>query len=94
MIVYGQHNAAFYKSRFWLNKAIKKIATSVVGIDLYETGVHHLKERGFEVMVPDAQCFNFGRIFDVIVSGDVVEHLDNFDGFFENCKRHMLSQIN
>lgn len=87
-----QHNAANYKSRFWLHKAIKKIAASVVGIDLYETGVNYLKERGFDVIVADAQCFNLKRVFDVIVAGDVVEHLDNFDGFFESCKRHMNSQ--
>ena len=85
-----QHNPRNYNSRYWLHKAIKKVAASVVGIDLYEIGVHYLKERGFDVIVADAQCFNLGRIFDVIVAGDVVEHLDNFDGFFNSCKRHMF----
>ena len=86
------HNPKNYNSRYWLHKAIASSAASVVGIDFYEAGVHYLKERGFDVIVADAQCFNLGRIFDVIVAGDLIEHLENFDGFFESCKRHMHSK--
>ena len=84
-----QHNPLNYKSKYWLHKAILKTAASVVGIDLYEKGVRYLRGQGFNVILADAQCFDLGRIFDVIVAGDLIEHLENFDGFLESCKRHM-----
>jgi len=87
-----QHNPRNYSSKCWLHKAIASVAASVVGIDLYEAGVNYLKERGYDVIVADAQCFDLGRTFDVIVAGDIIEHLENFDGLFESCKRHMHSQ--
>lgn len=83
------HNPENYKSRFWLHKALKEVASSLVGIDIYEDGVEYLKERGFDIVCADAQAFDLGRTFDVIVAGDLIEHLENFDGFLESCKMHM-----
>lgn len=84
-----QHNPRNYGSKYWLHKAIASVAESIVGVDLYEAGVEYLNKGKFNVIVADVQCFNLNRTFDVIVAGDVIEHLENFDGFLESCKRHM-----
>lgn len=83
------HNPEQYKSRYWVHKALKEIASDLIGLDLYADGVAYLRERGFNVIVGDATAFDLGRQFDVIVAGDVMEHLDDFAGFLESCKKHM-----
>ena len=50
------------------------------------------RAKGFNVIHGDACNFDLGRKFDVIIAGDLIEHLDNFSGFFESCKRHMHEQ--
>jgi len=84
-----QHNPENYKSRFWLHKALKSVARSLEGIDLYEPGVSYLNSIGFNVSLGDAQAINKDRKYDVIVAGDLIEHLEDFSGFFESCKKHL-----
>jgi len=84
-----QHDPQSYRSRFWLHKAIAAVAKSVVGMDLHEQGVQTLKAQGFNVIAGDAENFDLGRTFDVIVAGDIIEHLGDLNGFFKSCKRHL-----
>ncbi len=84
-----QHDPRNYRSRFWLHKAIREVARSVVGVDLYAEGVERLRSLGFDVELADAQDFDLGRRFDVIVVGDLIEHLDDLGGLLESCVRHM-----
>lgn len=86
-----QHNPEAYKSRYWLHKAIKSVASSVLGMDLYQPGVSYLRDKGFEVVSGDAQDFSLGRQFDIIVAGDLIEHLENLHGFLSSCKKHLRS---
>lgn len=84
-----QHNPENYRSRYWLHKAIKEVASAVTGMDLYEDGVTFLNNAGYTVVHGDAQAFELNREFDVIVAGDLIEHLEDFHGFLESCKRHL-----
>lgn len=84
-----QHNPANYQSRYWLHGAIARVARRVVGLDLYSDGIAFLRERGFDVRAGDAQAFDLQEQFDVIVAGDVIEHLANLDGFIVSCLRHL-----
>ena len=38
------------------------------------------------------QAYDLGRTFDVIMAGDIIEHLEDFHGFLESCKRHMHNE--
>jgi 2-polyprenyl-3-methyl-5-hydroxy-6-metoxy-1,4-benzoquinol methylase len=84
-----QHNPAFYQSKFWLHRAIREVTPYVMGMDLYAEGVAHLRSLGFDIVVGDAQNFDLERKFDVIVAGDLIEHLENFDGFLKCAKSHL-----
>lgn len=84
-----QHNPENYQSKYWLHKALHSVATDLVGIDLYQDGCAYLQSRGYNIQVADAQAFDLERTFDVIVACDLIEHLENFDGFLESCKRHL-----
>ena len=83
------HDPESYKSKYWVHKAIQKVAHSLVGIDLYDEGVKYLRDLGFNVLTADAQNFELNQKFDTIVAGDLIEHLSNLSGFLESCKKHM-----
>ncbi len=83
------HNPENYKSQYWIHKALKGVAKTLVGIDLYDEGVQYLRSRGYNIVTADAQNFDLGKQFDVIVAGDVMEHLENFQGFIDCCKKHL-----
>lgn len=84
-----QHNPENYKSRYWLHKALAKVAKSLEGMDLYEEGVEYLKNVGYSVFIGNAECFNTGKKYDVIVAGDLIEHLENLGNFLTCCKLHL-----
>ena len=84
-----EHDPENYRSRYWLHKALRERARSVTGLDLSGPGVEFLKQRGFDVVQGDAQNFDFGRKFDVIVAGDLIEHLEDPGGFLRSVKRNL-----
>ena len=83
------HDPEQYKSRYWVHKALREKAKSVMGFDLSGDGVKYLNERGYDIVQGDAQNFDIGRKFDIIVAGDLIEHLEDFAGFLESCKAHL-----
>jgi len=84
-----QHNPDNSNSKYWLHKAIKKHAEYVVGIDLYEEGVTDLKSKGYNITVGDAEDFKLSELFDVVVAGDIIEHLSNPGKMIECAKLHV-----
>ena len=83
------HNAEFAVSDpNWLHKKIKAVAKDVMGLDYLPQEVAKLRDLGYNIIYGDAsKPIDLDRKFDVIVAGDLIEHLHNFEGFFENCKR-------
>ena len=46
-----------------------------------------INSNGYDVIFGDVtKPLNITEKFDVIVAGDLLEHLTNFEGFFSNCK--------
>jgi len=65
-----------------LQKHIEGVAESALGLDIEETDDEN-------VIQGDAQKFNLAKQFDVIVAGEVIEHLSNIEGFLDSCYRHL-----
>lgn len=82
------HNPENYLSKYWDHKSLHKVASRVGGIDLNKEGVECL--RGYDIRLADACNFDLREKFDVIVAGDVIEHLDNPGGFLDCCFRHLV----
>ena len=76
----------------WTHNKIKRYSKYVFGIDIDEKGIEFLKERGYNVEVGNAENFNLNKKFDVITSIEVIEHLSNFQGFFDSIKRHLKKE--
>lgn len=63
-----------------LHREISKAARECVGIDTAAAE---------GVIVADCQNFDLQRKFDVIVAGEVIEHLTNVSSFLGSAKKHM-----
>ena len=74
----------------WLHHRIGEAATEAVGLDILAEEAAKLNDLGYDIRAGDATAFDLGRTFDVIVSGDIVEHLDNV-GLFLGCVRRHLA---
>jgi len=84
-----EHNPQNYQSKYWTHRALREVSRSLLGMDLYEPGVAYLRERGFDIIAGDATNFQLDRTFEVIVAGDLIEHLSNMDGFLRSCRAHL-----
>ncbi len=61
---------------------IKKYAKSYVGLDIRESDDE-------KIVQGDAETTNLNKKFDVIVAGDIIEHLSNQGLFLDNMARHL-----
>ncbi|MDH4222744.1 MAG: class I SAM-dependent methyltransferase [candidate division Zixibacteria bacterium] len=73
----------------WLHKGIKDVAKEVVGLDNAEKEVKLLNQRGYDILVGDVENFNLGRRFEVVVCGELIEHVNNPGLVLQNIKKHL-----
>ena len=65
-------------------------ASYLMGIDLSEDGIDCMKRHGFEnIYVMDAEKMSINEKFDIIIAGDVVEHLSNPGSFLKGVCKHL-----
>ena len=81
--------AVGYKKDNWMHQMIREIAEKCKGIDIDQVSVKEIQEKGFDVIEGNASSFSLDEKFDVIHAGELIEHLDNFNGFLESCKKHL-----
>jgi 2-polyprenyl-3-methyl-5-hydroxy-6-metoxy-1,4-benzoquinol methylase len=84
-----RHSADFAeRDPNWLHDRIHAVAKRVIGFDYLRDEVDKLQCKGYDIRWGDVtKPLNIDEEFDVIVAGDLIEHLSNFDGFFQNCIR-------
>ncbi len=68
---------------------LAKAARSCLGIDIVADEVKRRRREGYNVVIADAQSFDLGLKFDVIVAADLIEHLPNPGEFLERAKVHL-----
>jgi SAM-dependent methyltransferase len=78
----------------WLHARLAGVAESIVGLDVAEEGVDWAKQQGFEAYAVDAQSpdavaeLGIERA-DVVIAGEIIEHLDA-PGPFLRAMRELL----
>lgn len=75
----------------WVHMNIKKIARSIIGIDLLKEYIPELNSQGYKIYYGDVEKLSDvselkGKKFDVIVAGDLIEHLFNQGLFLDSIK--------
>jgi 2-polyprenyl-3-methyl-5-hydroxy-6-metoxy-1,4-benzoquinol methylase len=61
---------------------LKLCARSLTGIDI-------IPSSDKDIVTGNMETYSFGRKFDVIILGDVIEHVDNQGLLLDNAKKHL-----
>lgn len=83
------------KNKKWLHEQISKVAKRLVGIDYLEKDVEHIKKTyGYECYYGDVTKLDEVALndkFEIIVCGELIEHLDNAGLMLNGIKKMMNS---
>lgn len=77
------------RGKYWLHEHLRLTAKHVVGVDYEAADIEKMKKEGYDVVAADATNFDLGRKFDVVVAGEILEHVINPAGFLASVKRHL-----
>ena len=84
------HDVTNTENASWLHKTIAEISSDVLGVDYLEDEVNLLTGRGYKIVAADVnKPLQIERKFDVIVVGNIIEHLSNFEGLLNNVRNLM-----
>ena len=85
-----EHDLSYTEKDTWKHKQLVASASKVVGVDIIEEFVQVLNERGYDVRLCDATSDVFiGEKFDIVVIGDVLEHVSNPVSLLLFALRHL-----
>jgi 2-polyprenyl-3-methyl-5-hydroxy-6-metoxy-1,4-benzoquinol methylase len=83
------HDAKTESDEFWLHKFLIKHAKKVTGLDNDKKELEKLNRKGYRIIYGDAENFDLKKKFDVVVAGELIEHLSNPGNFLQSCKRNL-----
>lgn len=83
------HDVDKTETEFFLHRELAADGSDTFGVDILEREVEKLNEMGYDAAVADVQHMSLGQQFDVIVAGEIIEHLVNFDGFLTSLDDHL-----
>lgn len=74
----------------WLHGIIAQYASSCLGIDILEEAVERANNQGqYQFIVGNVEELPFDKEFDVIVAGEIVEHIYNMGLFLDSAWRSL-----
>ena len=73
----------------WLHRRLVESASSIIGLDILQDEIRQLAAKGYRVVCGDAMTVDLRDQFDVIVAGELIEHVDNPGQFVANMRRHL-----
>lgn len=76
----------------WLHEKICRAASCCVGIDNDEECVQRLRERGYHIRVANVEDLDLQEVFDVIVAGELIEHVFNVGRFLDSVRKHLAPE--
>ena len=71
------HSVSASDDERWLHGHVVRNAASCLGLDILESDVAQLRARGFNMVCGDAITCDLGDTFDVIVAGELIEHVED-----------------
>ena len=74
---------------YWLHGMVVEAAAETLGVDVLEENLEVLAEQGYNVEYGDAQNLDVDGTFDVVVLGELIEHLTNFDGLLRSIDENL-----
>jgi 2-polyprenyl-3-methyl-5-hydroxy-6-metoxy-1,4-benzoquinol methylase len=72
-----------------LHQSIKPVCKSLVGVDVDADGIRLMEQKGFTVLCDDITSMDLKQTFDIILAGEVIEHLLNPGLALQNLGKHL-----
>lgn len=85
------HTSDAYESDKWLHRHVRERATYCLGCDVLGPEIEVLRQRGFNVICHDITKAPLNDRFDLIILGEIIEHIDRPGEMLANC-REMLRE--
>jgi SAM-dependent methyltransferase len=83
------HQLSAMNDPLWLHGAIRSVASHTLGVDILPEAVAKLQQAGFNVRLCDITRDKIEETFDVMIIGEVIEHLTNPGALFEAASRQL-----
>lgn len=80
-----EHTREAAESSNWLHGHLRRSAGRCLGVDILETEVNYLKGRGYDIVCADVARAPLAATFDLIIGGEVLEHLNEPGMFMKHC---------
>jgi 2-polyprenyl-3-methyl-5-hydroxy-6-metoxy-1,4-benzoquinol methylase len=80
-----EHTAGAAEHPDWLHGNLRRHAAECLGVDVLEPEIGKLRARGYNVICADVTREPLTQTFDVIIGGEVIEHLDAPGRFMQSC---------
>lgn len=84
-----ENDADHHTREEWLHNHLRDSASYILGIDILDREIETLRERGYNVKCHDITRAPLAEKFDIIICGEIVEHIGNIDGLLENCRQSL-----
>jgi len=85
----GSHIDVHRRDGRWLHAALAAVAAECTGVDLDAQAVAALRAEGYDVRQADAESLDLGETFDLVVAGEIIEHVANAGRFLESAGSHL-----
>lgn len=77
------------RSGRFLHKFLNENSKSVIGLDINLKKATPLIKEGYNIIIGNAENKLLHKKFDIIIAGDLIEHLNNPGCFLQNMKKHL-----
>lgn len=85
-----EHDLSYTERPSWKHKQLKDVCSELTGVDILAEPVLELNKRGYDIRLCDATSDTYlGKKFDIVVLGDVIEHVSNPINLLHFAARHL-----
>ncbi|MBY8965039.1 class I SAM-dependent methyltransferase [Algiphilus sp. NNCM1] len=71
----------------WLHASLAAGIDDLTGIDIDKEGVELANRKGYRCLVANAESFVLEDSFDLVIAGELIEHLSNPGGFLDSARK-------
>ncbi len=83
------HNIELFMLNSCLHAQMKPLCRSLTGVDIQKEDVKKINSLGYHVICQDVEHLHIRRKFDVVIAGEIIEHLSNPGNMLLSARRHL-----
>ena len=83
------HNLDLFNLDACLHAQMKKHCKYLMGVDILKEEVKKLNALGYNIVCQDVEKLKINKKFDVVIAGELIEHLSNPGMLLESARKHL-----